>query len=329
MPQQNERLAASDKRRIVISRDFDAPRVLVWHAMTDPAQVVKWWGPRGFTTTIEEMDLRPGGAWRHVMHGPDGSDYPNSCVFKEVEKPKRVVFSNGGGKQGEPGINFLSTWTFDELEPGRTRVTINMAFQRQGDYEKAVKEYGAIEGAAQTLERMAEHLRNARPAEEEFTIERVFDAPRDVVFRAWTEAERLARWFGPKGCTIRSATMDLRPGGLFHFCMLAPDGLEMWGKWIFREIVVPERIVLVSSFSDEKGGLKRHPMVANWPLETLSTTTFAELGGRTKLTLRWAPHNPTADERKAFDCGHESMRMGWSGSFEQLDAYLASRDGRS
>src|SRR5271167_1774957 len=89
-------------REILITRDFDAPRELVWQAMTDPAQVVKWWGPRGFTTTIEEMDVRPGGTWRHVMHGPDGADYPNRCVFKEVARPRRIVFSNDGEKKGGP-----------------------------------------------------------------------------------------------------------------------------------------------------------------------------------------------------------------------------------
>jgi len=324
MPQKDDPMAASGKRRIVITRDFDAPRELVWEAMTDPAQIVKWWGPRGFTTTIEVMEVRPGGAWRHVMHGPDGADYPNTCIFKEVARPGRIVFSNGGGKKGEPGVKFLATWTFDELDAGRTRVTIDMAFHKQADYERVTKEYGAVEGAKQTLERMAEHLRNSSPAAE-FVIERIFGAPRDLVFKAWTEAERLARWFGPRGCTIDPAKMDLRPGGVFHFCMRAPDGLEMWGKWIIREIVAPERIVLVSSFSDRNGGLTRHPMVANWPLETLSTTTFEEQGGRTKLTLRWVPHNPTEDERKAFDAGRESMTMGWRGSFEQLDAYLASQ----
>lgn len=95
------------------------------------------------------------------------------------------------------------------------------------------------------------------------------------------------------------------------------------GKWVFREIVVPERIVFVNSFSDENGGLTRHPLSPTWPLELLTTITFAEEVGKTKLTLRWIPVNATEDERKTFNGGRESMKMGWTGTFENLDAYLA------
>ncbi|HEX4084906.1 MAG TPA: SRPBCC family protein, partial [Chthoniobacteraceae bacterium] len=85
---------------IIISRVFDAPRETVWEAITDPEQVVQWWGPHGFSTTIQEMDLRPGGVWNHVMHGPDGANYPNRSVFTEVVKPERLSYSHGGHKEG-------------------------------------------------------------------------------------------------------------------------------------------------------------------------------------------------------------------------------------
>src|SRR5271156_6753607 len=90
-------------REIVITRIVDAPRELVWEAWTDPKHVAQWWGPRGFSTTIEEMDVRPGGVWRHTMHGPDGTNYPNKSVFTEVVKHERIAFSHGGGKKGGPG----------------------------------------------------------------------------------------------------------------------------------------------------------------------------------------------------------------------------------
>lgn len=143
---------------IVISRVYDAPRELVWNAWTDPKQVVQWWGPRGFTTTIEEMDVRPGGVWQHTMHGPDGTNYPNKSVFTEVVKHERIVFSHTGGKEGGPGANFRSTWTFED-EDGKTRLTIRMFFGSAQERDQIVKEYGAIEGGKQTLERLAEHLR--------------------------------------------------------------------------------------------------------------------------------------------------------------------------
>ncbi len=149
--------SASAEREIVISRIFDAPRELVWNAWTDPKHVVKWWGPRGFTTTIEEMDVRPGGVWRHTMHGPDGANYPNKSVFTEVVKHERIVFSHSGGKEGGPGANFQATWTFEE-QGGKTKLTMRMVFGSAQERNQVVKDFGAIEGGKQTLERLAEHL---------------------------------------------------------------------------------------------------------------------------------------------------------------------------
>ncbi|MFI5143108.1 MAG: SRPBCC family protein [Thermoanaerobaculales bacterium] len=148
-------------REIVVSRVFDAPRELVWKAWTEPAHVVSWWGPRGFTTTIEEMDVRPGGVWAQVMHGPDGAHYPNKSVFKEVVRPERIVFSHGGGRQGGPGTRFESTWSLTALGE-QTRVTIHMVFPSAAEREKVAKEFNAIEGGRQTLERLAEHLPTMR-----------------------------------------------------------------------------------------------------------------------------------------------------------------------
>ena len=118
---------------------------------------------------------------------------------------------------------------------------------------------------------------------------------------------------------------DLRPGGVFHYCLRSADGKEMWGKFVYREINPPGRIVLVNSFSDARGGTTRHPFAATWPLEMLSATTLAEEGGKTKLTIQWSPLNPTDEERKTFDASHAGMNQGWAGTFEQLDAYLATR----
>jgi uncharacterized protein YndB with AHSA1/START domain len=156
-----------------------------------------------------------------------------------------------------------------------------------------------------------------------FVITRTFDAPRGKVWKTWTERARLLQWFGPKGFKMTTAKLDLRPAGTFHYCLRTPDGKEMWGKFVYREISAPERIVLVNSFSDEEGGLTRHPLSATWPLEMLSTTTLAEEGGKTKLTVEWSPLNPTDEERKTFDSSRDGMKQGWTGTFDQLAEYLA------
>jgi uncharacterized protein YndB with AHSA1/START domain len=160
---------------------------------------------------------------------------------------------------------------------------------------------------------------------EDFVLTRVFDAPRDLVWKCFTEPERMRQWWGPKGFTVIAAKMDLRPGGSYHYGMKSPDGHAMWGKFVYREIVPQERMVFINSFSDEKGGITRHPMSAGWPLELLSTFTFEDLGdGKTRFTIRWSPYKATEDEQKTFDAAHDSMTQGWGGTMQQLEAYLAT-----
>jgi uncharacterized protein YndB with AHSA1/START domain len=158
----------------------------------------------------------------------------------------------------------------------------------------------------------------------DFVISRVFDAPRELVWQAFADPERMKHWFGPKGSTIVSSKMDLRVGGTYHGAMRNPDGQIMWAKFVYREVSPPARLSWVHSFSDEKGGLTRHPLSATWPLELLTTVTFEDApGGKTKLTLRWAPINATEEERKTFAAAHEGMQGGWTGTFERLADYLA------
>jgi uncharacterized protein YndB with AHSA1/START domain len=158
----------------------------------------------------------------------------------------------------------------------------------------------------------------------DFVISRVYDAPRDLVWKCFTDAEHMKHWWGPKGFTVIVSKMDLRPGGTYLYGMKAPDGSPMWGRMVYREIVPPEKLVFINSFSDEKGGLSRHPMAPTWPIEMLSVFTFEELpGGKTRFTVRWSPYNATEEEQKTFDAGHDSMNQGWGGTMDQLGAYLA------
>jgi len=144
-------------REIVISRIFDAPRELVWEAMTKPEHVVNWWGPNGFSTTIEKMDFRVGGVWKHVMHGPDGADYPNKSVFTAIIEPERIEYSHGGGRKGDPAAQFDATWILESMGK-QTKVTLHMLFATAQARDTVVKTYGAIEGGKQTLARLADYL---------------------------------------------------------------------------------------------------------------------------------------------------------------------------
>lgn len=157
----------------------------------------------------------------------------------------------------------------------------------------------------------------------EFKISRTFDAPRELVWKAFTEADRLLEWFSPKGFGRKSTNVDLRPGGVFHYCLVMPKGEEMWGKFVYQEIVEPEKLVYIVSFSDAEGGVTRHPLGPNWPLEVLTTIAFADNDGKTTITVTAVAHNPTAEEQRAFDEGQQSMKAGFTGTFDQLEEYLA------
>jgi uncharacterized protein YndB with AHSA1/START domain len=151
--------AATSDRELVFSRVFDAPRGLVFKAWTDPQHVAQWFGPNGFTTTIHEMDVRPGGAWRFIMHGPDGVDYDNRIVFVEVVEPERLVYIHGSGQEDDQG--FEVTVTFAD-ENAKTRLTMRQLYATAAAREYVAREYHAVEMGNQTLDRLAEHLAATR-----------------------------------------------------------------------------------------------------------------------------------------------------------------------
>ncbi len=145
-------------REIVATRVFDAPRELVFQMFTDPKHVVHWWGPNGFTLTIHEMDVRPGGVWRFIMHGPDGVDYPNKITYFEIVKPGRLVYDHG--EEGQPGY-FHVTVTFEDQER-KTKLSMQMLFKTAAEREQVVEKYNAVEGLNQTLGRLEEYLAKVR-----------------------------------------------------------------------------------------------------------------------------------------------------------------------
>jgi len=165
----------------------------------------------------------------------------------------------------------------------------------------------------------------AVPGSDDFVITHMFDAPRDMVWAAHTQSEHLSHWWGPEGLTVRVADVDLRPGGLFRYGLQVPDGEAMWGRWLFRSIIAPSRIVVVVSFTDEAGQPTKHPMEPNWPLGMLCSMTMEQQGNRTLLTLVARPDEAaTGIERQTFAAGHDNMKQGFGGTFAKLDAYLTT-----
>ena len=145
-----------DPRSIIATRVLDAPRELVWTAWTKPEHLAQWWGPDGFSTTTSAYDLRPGGVWRFVMHGPDGRNYENRITFDEIVKPEKIVYHHGGGDDVEP-VQFRTTVTFEDIS-GKTRLTLHAVFPSAAARERVIKQYGADKGAVQTLSRLADYV---------------------------------------------------------------------------------------------------------------------------------------------------------------------------
>ncbi|MGL4490200.1 MAG: SRPBCC domain-containing protein [Rhizobiaceae bacterium] len=312
-------------RTIEVSRLINAPRDLVFKMFTEAKHIDAWWGPNGFRNETHEMNFFVGGIWRYTMHGPDGKDWPNWIKYKVIKPPELMVYDHGE-EIGGPA-HFEGNITF-EVQGEMTFVTLRLLFP-SAEIRDATIKFGAVEGGEQTLARLENHVAAQEQApiileDRPFVISRTFDAPRQLVFDCFTKPEHMQKWWGPKGVKIVKSSMDLRPGGMYHYGMQAGDAPIMWGRQVYREITPPSHIVLINSFSDENGGLTRHPGAPSWPIELYSTFTFEELEKKkTKLTIRWElMENATSEERETFLSGFDSMNMGWGGTLDQLGDYL-------
>jgi uncharacterized protein YndB with AHSA1/START domain len=313
-------------KTVTITRVFDAPRDLVFKVWTDPKHVAQWWGPRGFTAPLCEWNAKPGGKINVTMRANDEiakaigfRDHPMGGEFREVTPPSKLVFtSTAFDGPGGPKLRNLNTVTF-EAQGNKTKVTLVAVVEYAAPgMEMALG--GMEQGWSESLDKLAETVALQSPAA--FCITRTVNAPRDLVFKTWTEAKHLERWWGPPGMPITVAKLELKPGGLFHYYSTM-NGRKFWGRFVYREIVTPERLAFVTSFSDEAGGIAPNPMNPAWPRETLSVIDFAEENGKTTMRMTGAPFNATEAEHKVFAENHHNLEKGFGGTFAQLDAYLA------
>lgn len=158
-----------------------------------------------------------------------------------------------------------------------------------------------------------------------FETSREFDAPLALVWSAWSEADRLQQWWGPKGCRIDVLTLQFRPGGFFHYAMNYENAPTMWGRFLYREIAAPRRIVWLNSFSNERCGIARAPFSADCPLEIENSAQFIERGGKTRVDLRATPHGAEPNELQFFVDLFASLEQGYGGTFDQLAEHLRGR----
>ncbi len=312
-------MAARNKSAtIALTRVYDAPLQSVWEAWTIPEEVAQWWGPRGFTITTHSHDLRTGGHWHYTMHGPDGTDYENTTQYLEVVPGQRMVYDHGGHKDRPPLFRVHALFT---ERNGRTQVDMSMTFATP---EVAEQTRGFIRkaGGESTWDRLAEYLGD-QGGKEQFFITRSFDAGIERVYEMWSDPEHLSKWLPPTGATMRFVRMEPRVGGTSLYAMTMADGQTMHGLIQYVALDKPGLIAYTQQFCDEKEKVMRPPFFRNWPLAMLSTIELtAEGPERTRVKVRWEPQDAIAADIAEFVKQRGGMTVGWTGSFDKLEALL-------
>ena len=300
-------------------RIYDAPVNDVWDAWTDLEQVAQWWGPRGFTITTLSKDLRTGGNWKYIMHGPDGTDYPNSTVYHDVEVGKRIVYDHGGNEDQPP--LFRVTVIFADVD-GKTEMDMTCAFATD-QVAKQMKQFIREAGGNTTWDRLAEFLAKRKSNKDVFVLNHSFEANPETVFEMWTNTEHLQGWLPPKGFTMEFMRSEIKEGRSTFYRMFNEDGIEIYGRTNYLQIVPGRYIIMRQDFCDNEEKLARHPLAPELPQTIVTTVQFTPEGKGTRLTLTSVSGDAaTAKEIASFVEEREGMSRGWGNSLDKLDKNL-------
>lgn len=283
-----EAVLTEERGRLFIQRIFAASRDRVWKAWTDPELIAQWWGPADFTAPVIRVELREGGRYLYAMRSPEGQDFWNTGVYREIAPMERLVFTDSFadaegnvvpastyGMSADWPRELLVTVTFEE-HGGGTKVTLREAGIPAGE-TLDMAEAGwneSLDRLARVLGGAAKTHLTAEPGKQELVITRIFDAPRDLVFKAYTDPELVPRWWGPRSYTTTVDTMDVRPGGTWRYLQRDAGGEEYGFHGVYHDVTPPERLIYTFEFE---------PMPGHVALETV---TLEDLNGRTKVTDR-------------------------------------------
>lgn len=293
-------LTTPTDREIVMTRVFDAPRQLVFAALTTPELLKRWLlGPPGWEMVVCEVFARPGDRYRYVWRHADGRQMSIHGVCRELEPPARIVHSES--MEGFPGEILVTTVLVEE--DGKTTLTTIQLFDSREGRDMAIKS-GMERGVVASYDRLDEVLASAAGAgrattsldasvrKPDLVVSHVFEAPVESVWRAWTDPELVMRWWGPKGFTAPMARIDFREGGTSLLCMREPEqlgGRDLYSTWTYQRIEPLQRIEYVHNLADQNGN-KIDPAVlgmpADFPQDLRHAVVFSALpDGRTEMTI--------------------------------------------
>jgi uncharacterized protein YndB with AHSA1/START domain/predicted enzyme related to lactoylglutathione lyase len=274
----------------------------------------------GATIWSENVDnLLP--FYRDVVGLPVGLQIPGFAVMGEMGRPVLALgtHSEVHGRNLDPARHMVGLGTDDiDVEWKRLRAAGVEFIENPTDYGNL--RIATLKDPEGNLLQLLQPIAGSSDVEEAIVITRTFDVPRERVFAAFTEPERLKQWWGPNGFTTPVARIDPRPGGIFHACMRSPEGQDFWSRGVYREVKAPERIVSTDTFADADGNIvdpSHYGMSPTWPREAVITLTFADRGGRTDFTLHH--HVPGASTNDRDMC-----RQGWNESLDRLAASVAT-----
>jgi len=319
---QTEIVVPARTQEVVVTRIINARREVVFKTVTDPLLIPQWWGPRRLTTTVNKMNVMPGGMWRFLQRDKEGKEYGFHGVYHEVISPERLVYTMEYG--GLPGSVTLNIDKFVERD-GKTIMTSITIFQTVEDRDQMLQ-WGMEEGTTEITNRLNELLGKGSIQEKMeasmmhgvenkgcITVTRILEAPRERVWERWTEPGQYMYWWGPKDFTAPYAKFDLRLGGKYLSCMRGPDGKEYWDTGTYEEISKPSRIVYTDSWADEHGNVvpaSYYGMDSDLPMEMAVEVTLEDIEGKTKLTLE---HCGLLEGEMI-----EQAKQGWNQSFDKL-----------
>jgi uncharacterized protein YndB with AHSA1/START domain len=284
--------AATKEAPLVVERTFDAPVALVWKALTDKEDIKRW------SFDIPDFSPKVGCEFR-FYGGSEDMKYLHRCKVTEAIPEKKLAYT--WRYEGYPGDSLVTFELFAEGKRTRLKLTHEglETFPKIAAFAKSNFVAGWTEIIGTSLKNFVEG-RNAG----EMILTRVFDAPRELVFRAWSDPAHLVKWWGPKGFTLPGCEMDFRTGGKYRFVMRGPDGNDFPFHGAYRDIVANERIVFTC-------------VIENLP-ELLTTVTFADEGGKTRLTVRQT--TPPGEPGRG-------QNQGWSESLDRLADHLGRESG--